>query len=279
MTWKVNPFTTQIEEVTGGGAAVSALVYKGTIDCSANPNYPAAESGHVYVVAVAGKIGGASGVSVEVGDMLLCKTDGTLAGAQAQRGSAWDAVQVNIAGAITVTQVQQAAVVSGVATAVGDAYSVSPAPAWTSYVNGAVIWVLLPSANSGGATLNVNALGAKDIARPKSGGYSALEANDLAFGWVCFQVYKNEEGIVEFHMLSPAFLSPSPAFSNQVAENRLAKGGATSELQTSSSVIDNGDLVTFESLIVLNNVNEGDPHIQGMVYLDTDTGNLKRSNG
>lgn len=57
-------------------AANDAMQYKGVIDCSTNPNYPAAVSaGEVYKVSVAGKIGGASGVNVEVGDMIICTVD------------------------------------------------------------------------------------------------------------------------------------------------------------------------------------------------------------
>lgn len=33
------------------------LLYKGGIDCSANPNYPAADAGFFYKITVAGKIG------------------------------------------------------------------------------------------------------------------------------------------------------------------------------------------------------------------------------
>jgi hypothetical protein len=78
------------------------LVYKGATDCSGNPNYPAADAGHLYIVSIAGKIGGASGVAVEAGDMFLCKTDGTTAGTQAQRGTSWNAVQANLLGPIPV---------------------------------------------------------------------------------------------------------------------------------------------------------------------------------
>lgn len=78
------------------------LVYKGATDCSANPNYPAADAGDLYIVSVAGKIGGASGVVVEAGDMYVCKTDGTLAGTQAQRGTSWNVAQSNLLGPIPV---------------------------------------------------------------------------------------------------------------------------------------------------------------------------------
>lgn len=91
-----------VDSPSGGSGLANALVYKGATDCSGNPNYPAADAGHLYIVSVAGKIGGASGVSVEVGDSFICKTDGTAAGTQAQRGAAWNVVQGNLAGPIPV---------------------------------------------------------------------------------------------------------------------------------------------------------------------------------
>lgn len=75
---------------------VDLLQYKGVIDCSANPNYPAASAGHVYIVSVAGKIGGASGRNVEVGDMLICKTDSTSSGNEATVGAQWSTLQTNL---------------------------------------------------------------------------------------------------------------------------------------------------------------------------------------
>lgn len=58
-------------------------VLKGGIDCSTNPNYPLADAGHVYRVTVAGKIGGASGIDVQVGDRLECFVDSSVAGTHA----------------------------------------------------------------------------------------------------------------------------------------------------------------------------------------------------
>lgn len=81
-------------------AAADAMVFKGVIDCSANPNYPAADAGHQYRVSVAGKIGGASGTNVEAGDILLCLDDGTSSGTQAAQGSHWSVIQTNIDGAV-----------------------------------------------------------------------------------------------------------------------------------------------------------------------------------
>lgn len=82
-------------------ASTDVLTYKGVIDCSANPNYPAADAGDTYLVSVAGKIGGASGPAVDVGDMLLCKTDGTSAGNHATVGAQWGIVEAG--GAIRIT--------------------------------------------------------------------------------------------------------------------------------------------------------------------------------
>lgn len=80
--------------------AANAMVYKGVIDASANPNYPAANAGHFYRISVAGKIGGASGPNVEVGDTVLCLTDSTSAGNHATVGSNWNIIQTNIDGAV-----------------------------------------------------------------------------------------------------------------------------------------------------------------------------------
>ncbi|MET4197294.1 hypothetical protein ABIB96_001282 [Bradyrhizobium sp. LA3.X] len=82
-------------------AAQDAMVFKGVTDCSGNPNYPAADRGHTYRVSVAGKIGGASGVVVEVGDMFICLTDGTASGNHATVGAQWSIIQANIDGAVT----------------------------------------------------------------------------------------------------------------------------------------------------------------------------------
>jgi hypothetical protein len=72
---------------------VDPLIYKGVIACAGNPNYPAADAGHLYKISTAGKIGGASGKVVEVGDMALCNTDGTASGDEAAVGTKWDVIQ------------------------------------------------------------------------------------------------------------------------------------------------------------------------------------------
>jgi hypothetical protein len=78
----------------------STLVFISTIDCSTSPNYPAATIGNLFVVSVAGKIGGASGISVEAGDQLLC-TNTTIAGTHIDVGANWNITQFNIANSVT----------------------------------------------------------------------------------------------------------------------------------------------------------------------------------
>ena len=84
----------------GGGVVIG---YKGVIDCSGTPDYPAATTGDIYIVSVAGKIGGVSGLVVTAGDMLVCKATAS-AGDQATVGSSWDVIQTNIdLSSITIT--------------------------------------------------------------------------------------------------------------------------------------------------------------------------------
>jgi hypothetical protein len=81
-------------------AQLNEANFQGTIDCSANPNYPAADADDAYRVSAAGKIGGASGVDVEIGDLAICLTNGTPSGTQAAVGANWTIVQNNLNGAV-----------------------------------------------------------------------------------------------------------------------------------------------------------------------------------
>lgn len=81
-------------------AAADAMVFKGVIDASTNPNYPASNRGETYRISVAGKIGGAAGPNVEVGDILMALTDGTVAGTEAAVGAQWSITQNNLDGAV-----------------------------------------------------------------------------------------------------------------------------------------------------------------------------------
>lgn len=96
--------TTQIATTAFVQSAVSTAVaglleFISDIDCSANPNYPAANKGDTYYVSVAGKIGGASGVNVAVGDAIIAKADNA-GGTQAAVGSSWFILEKNLDGAL-----------------------------------------------------------------------------------------------------------------------------------------------------------------------------------
>lgn len=80
--------------------AVTGLMdFKGATNCSGNPNYPAALKGDAYVVSAAGKIGGASGLAVDIGDVFVASADNA-GGTQAAVGSSWFILEHNLAGAL-----------------------------------------------------------------------------------------------------------------------------------------------------------------------------------
>ncbi len=72
-----------------------ALTLQGNIDASTNPNYPSATKGHTYYITVAGKVGGASGKSVEVGDAVVASSDNA-GGTEAAVGTSWFVIQSNL---------------------------------------------------------------------------------------------------------------------------------------------------------------------------------------
>lgn len=79
-------------------AAVTGLLdFKGSTDASANPNYPVALKGDAYIVSVAGKVGGASGKSVDVGDVYVASADNA-GGTEASVGTSWFVLEHNLAG-------------------------------------------------------------------------------------------------------------------------------------------------------------------------------------
>ena len=90
-----NAYTkTEVDNLVAG-----LLDFKGNQDCSTNPNYPSASKGDAYYCSVAGKIGGASGVTVAVGDLIVCSADNA-GGDQASVGSSWFVLEKNLDGAL-----------------------------------------------------------------------------------------------------------------------------------------------------------------------------------
>lgn len=81
------------------GLVTGLLDFKGSTDASGNPNYPSALKGDAYYISVAGKIGGASGTVVEVGDLYIASADNA-GGAQAGVGGSWFVLEHNLVGAL-----------------------------------------------------------------------------------------------------------------------------------------------------------------------------------
>lgn len=90
--------TTSFVQSLFSGLASGLIKLKGTIDASSNPNYPAGSVGDAYLISVAGKVGGASGKSVDVSDMVLC-TANNAGGTEASVGTSWTVLEHNLVGA------------------------------------------------------------------------------------------------------------------------------------------------------------------------------------
>lgn len=75
-----------------------ALKGPGTLNCAANPNYPASTAFDTHRVTGAGKVGGASGITVEVGDLIICHTT-SAAGDHATVGANFFILQANLTAA------------------------------------------------------------------------------------------------------------------------------------------------------------------------------------
>lgn len=96
--------TTQIATTAFVQALVSSSVtgllgLKGSLDASANPNYPAASKGDTYYATVSGKVGGASGKSVDIGDAVIASADNA-GGTEASVGTSWFVLEHNLAGTL-----------------------------------------------------------------------------------------------------------------------------------------------------------------------------------
>jgi len=93
--------TTAFVQQEIGSNLSSLMQLQGAIDCSTNPNYPAASAGWTYMVSVAGKVGGSSGLAVDMGDMIICLADNA-GGTQAGVGSSWQVEGASLPGLTTV---------------------------------------------------------------------------------------------------------------------------------------------------------------------------------
>lgn len=73
------------------------LDLKGSISGVGNPNYPVALKGDAYYVSAAGRVGGAFGPVVEIGDLVVARAD-SASGTSGAVGSNWFILQNNLTG-------------------------------------------------------------------------------------------------------------------------------------------------------------------------------------
>lgn len=98
-----NNIATQKAVKTYVDSLVTGLLdLKSDLNCSANPNYPAAVKGDAYPVSAAGRVGGGAGPQVDIGDMVVCKTDNA-GGTHAAVGSSWFILERNVSGLLLAT--------------------------------------------------------------------------------------------------------------------------------------------------------------------------------
>ena len=182
--------------INSGIATNDAMIFKGVIDASTNPNYPAADKGWTYKISVAGKIGGVSGVVVEAGDTIICSVDASPAGAHATVGANWGILQTNIDGAVTTggTIAQGALVIgsgSSSVTTLPNAGTAgwllvggtgTTAPTWTapSLLTVQVNSTAFGSAYGPTAAKTINFIGGTNVTLTPSGNNITINASDTA---------------------------------------------------------------------------------------------------
>ena len=97
--WSASQIAAYVASQVSGLSGTMHL--KGAIDASTNPNYPVGVLGDNWIISVAGKIGGASGITVDVHDTIICLVANSATGDQATVGTNWTIIQANVIGAVT----------------------------------------------------------------------------------------------------------------------------------------------------------------------------------
>ena len=85
---------------------------------------------------------------------------------------------------------------------VANTYAVTLSPAPTAYYNGMDIAIKIANTNTGASTLNVNALGAKNLMKITNAGIVALSAGDIPAGAIIFCVYDGTQYVTNVGLAS-----------------------------------------------------------------------------
>lgn len=131
-----------------------------------------------------------------------------------------------------------------------DTYACSVTPAIASYITGQIVWVKAATANTGAATVNVNALGAKTIKKVAGGVTTDLATNDVRAGQWLALIYDG----TNFQLMSASGLADANSggtvtevtgTANQI---NVATGTATPALTLSSTIVAPGTITVTTSV-------------------------------
>lgn len=183
----------------------SGGLYKGLLDASANPLYPAAvQGGEYYIISVSGKVGGGSGKVVNAGDLLIANAP-NVGGTEAAVGTFWD-IYANAFDLPIASKSQAYAGINNASISTplavrygiqGGAFMTSAATGTNTYItsmtgtladynSGSIFELYINNENTGASTLNIDALGALPIVKADpniAGTYRPLVAGDIKIGY------------------------------------------------------------------------------------------------
>jgi len=132
-----------------------------------------------------------------------------------------------------------------------DAYAITLVPATTAYVTGQVFNFKAGTANTGGATLNVNALGAKTILKNTD---QALETGDIEIGSVVQVIYDG----TNFQLQTPSAGSMTTSVVSQLSTGISANVTGTNLATLTAGSTSSGDALHTHTLskrlATINNV-------------------------
>lgn len=109
----------------------------------------------------------------------------------------YDGTNMNILSASSLPQISQdGQEIFGTSTTGNDTYVITLSPVPAAYATGAVYHFIPDTANTGAATLNINALGAKDIKKFSASGKVALTTGDILANQPCEVMYDGTDMVL-----------------------------------------------------------------------------------
>lgn len=129
-----------------------------------------------------------------------------------------------------------------------DAYAITLSPALTAYAAGQSLVFKANTSNTGAATLNVNALGAKNVKKYCNGAISDLETNDIKASQLVHVSYDGTQYLL--HTVPATSLTSAVAFEAQTFFDTTAQTGAQATTLVAGSTTDASSLHTHANLVL-----------------------------